>query len=75
MPCERCKCRGYVAQCLACLGKGQTEVPVAGGSGLMKSTCSTCGGGGTFPINKPADWDIFHPAVVEEVTAEQLAAA
>ena len=80
MPCERCFCRGYVAECLACLGKGQTDVPVAGGSGMMKHTCLMCGGKGTFSINKPLDWDILNPSVEEvapetEKTAEQLAAA
>ena len=30
---------------------------VAGASaGHMSSTCSKCGGCGTFPVNKPADW-------------------
>jgi hypothetical protein len=65
MPCPICFCRGYVAQCLACKGEGQTIVPVAGGSGEMKSTCSVCGGKGRFGVNKPQDWDILHPGEVE----------
>ncbi len=67
MPCERCYCRGYTAECLSCKGAGQTVVPVAGGSGEMKSTCSICGGKGRFGVPKPADWDILHPAETADV--------
>lgn len=55
MDCRNCQCRGYVAECLGCGGKGQITVPVAGAqSGDMKSTCSLCGGIGHFPSNAPA---------------------
>jgi hypothetical protein len=74
MHCPQCFCRGYVAECLACKGAGQTIVPVAGGSGEMKSTCSVCGGKGKFGVNKPADWDILHPAEVAEVEVPSLPA-
>lgn len=54
MDCKNCLCRGYVAKCLACDGKGQTRVPVAGtNTGDMASTCNSCGGCGTFPANAP----------------------
>lgn len=66
MPCNACFCRGYTAECLACKGSGQNIVPVAGGSGEMKSTCSVCGGKGKFGVNKPTDWDITHPADVSD---------
>jgi hypothetical protein len=66
MACNRCFCRGYVAECLACAGKGAVEQPVAGGvSGMMTSTCHICAGKGIFGVNKPEDWDILHPAVEE----------
>jgi len=65
MTCNVCFCRGYTAECLACKGKGQTVVPVAGGSGEMLSTCSACGGKGFYGVNKPTDWDILHPVEVE----------
>lgn len=55
MDCKACFCRGWVAACLACNGSGQTRVPVAGtNTGDMASTCSKCGGTGTFPANAPA---------------------
>jgi hypothetical protein len=74
MSCSKCFCRGYVAACLACEGKGQVEEPVAGAAkGTMKSTCNTCGGKRSFPVPKPKDWDILHPAeapaLQEAVTA------
>jgi hypothetical protein len=54
MDCKHCLCRGYLAQCLACNGKGQITVPVAGAqSGDMRSTCHLCGGSGSFPSNAP----------------------
>ena len=72
MSCARCFCRGFLAQCLRCLGKKQIEEPVAGAAkGTMKSTCEICGGKGEFATNKPADWDVLHPA---EVPAETVAA-
>lgn len=56
MDCNNCRCRGYVAKCLACDGKGQTSVPVAGAqSGNMAATCNLCGGIGHFPSNAPAE--------------------
>lgn len=80
MPCNACFCRGYVAECLSCRGTGQKTEAVAGGAGEMRVTCNACGGKAKFAVNKPADWDILHPAVEEvaaetEKTAEQLAAA
>lgn len=55
MDCKNCMCRGYVAECLGCNGKGQISVPVAGAqSGNMNSTCHLCGGTGHFPANAPA---------------------
>lgn len=66
--CNRCYSRGYLAECLGCMGTGQKEEPVAGGNGTMKSTCPICGGSGSMGVNKPADWDALHPvAVAEEV--------
>ena len=50
--CTMCRGRHFVAQCLSCLGKGQTEENMAGGPGTMKSTCNICGGTGTLPATK-----------------------
>ncbi len=74
MPCNRCFCRGYVAECLNCQGVGQIEEPVAGAmKGNMKVTCPVCGGKKVFPTTKPADWDITHPKVEEPQEAEVVA--
>ena len=54
--CRLCFGRGFVAECTACEGKGQTDQKMAGGPGMMKSTCIACGGVGKFGVNKPADW-------------------
>lgn len=63
MDCHHCFSRGYVAECKACGGKGQTSVPVAGAqSGEMKSTCDKCGGTGHFGV-KPTPEQI---AALEE---------
>lgn len=77
MGCSECFSRGYVAECLHCLGKGQVEEPVAGGNGKMFATCPSCGGRGKFGVNKPSDWDTLHPPVIEEVPApeQELVAA
>lgn len=67
MNCVRCFCRGFLATCLACMGKKQIEEPIAGAAkGTMKSTCNTCAGKGEFAVNKPADWDKLHPEEVQE---------
>jgi DnaJ-class molecular chaperone len=47
-----CRGRNFVAQCLGCNGKGQTEEKMAGGPGQMLSTCNICGGTGTLPATK-----------------------
>lgn len=66
MPCSRCFCRGFVAECLQCSATGQIEEVVVGGAkGTMKSTCPGCGGTKVFGVNKPADWDTLHPPVPE----------
>lgn len=58
MECRKCLCRGFVASCMNCGGVGQKREKVAGASaGHMSATCSICGGCGTLPVNKPADWD------------------
>lgn len=63
MDCKNCMCRGYVAECLACGGKGQIRVPVAGAqSGDMSSTCHLCSGTGHFPSNAPAVEEALQPA-------------
>jgi hypothetical protein len=61
--CKQCFSRGFVAQCTACEGHGQVTEAMAGGPGTMKATCSACGGGGLFGVNKPEDW-------ADEVKAE-----
>jgi hypothetical protein len=58
--CQWCMSRGYLATCLACDGKGKTRVPVQGSIGEMDSTCTLCGGKGTFPASKAA-YDLTHP--------------
>lgn len=64
-PCNKgCFCRGYVAQCLRCMGTGLFKEPVAGASGEMSVTCGICGGKGKFGVNKPKDWDILNPPPV-----------
>ena len=73
--CRVCFGRGFVAECLACNGKGKTGVPVNGSDpslGTMASTCSKCGGGGAFGVNKPADWQdlVPEPAAKEAVPEE-----
>ena len=67
--CKHCFCRGYLAECMNCDGTGQTEEPMAGGPGKMKSTCGPCGGTGQFGVSKPASWDETHPAIQQEATA------
>jgi hypothetical protein len=54
--CRICFGRAFVAECTACEGKGQVTEAMAGGPGTMKATCSSCGGAGSFGVNKPADW-------------------
>ena len=57
--CRLCFGRGFVAECLACEGKGQVTVPVNNGNaslGMMGSTCIPCGGNGLFGVNRPHDW-------------------
>jgi RecJ-like exonuclease len=54
--CKLCFGRGFVAACTNCDGKGQIQEKMAGGPGMMKSTCNCCGGQGSFGVNKPADW-------------------
>ena len=69
--CGFCWGRGFVASCLACHGKGKNEVPVNGNDpalGVMSSTCSKCGGVGSYGVNKPVDWDETHP---KEVVASE----
>jgi hypothetical protein len=74
MPCQRCFCRGYVAECLACQGTGQIEEGVAGAAaGTMRSTCKICGGHKCFAVPKPLDWDKLHPAVEVPQEAEVVA--
>lgn len=69
--CVICMCRGFVAVCLNCSGKGQTTVPVAGASsGTMSSTCPACGGTGRFAVRKPETWDAEHAEPVEETKVE-----
>jgi hypothetical protein len=70
--CRACFNRGFVAVCTACDGQGQIEQKMAGGPGTMKATCSLCGGGGRYGVNKPADWDETHPK--ELAVPEQEAA-
>lgn len=72
MDCKNCFCRGYVAQCTLCGGKGQVCIPVAGASdGTMNSTCSACGGRGVFGVRKPADWKEPEPEVKVESKEEK----
>lgn len=52
LACMMCRGRNFVAQCLGCNGKGQTEENMAGGPGTMKSTCNICGGSGTLPATQ-----------------------
>ena len=75
MDCRKCFSRGYVAECLKCMGKKQIQEGVAGtNNGTMWVTCPLCGGSGCFAVNKPADWDILHPEpVVEAKTPEEIA--
>ena len=65
--CKACYNRGYLATCTACNGDGQITQAMAGGPGTMKSTCSSCGGAGSFGVNKPADWVDAVPETVEAV--------
>jgi hypothetical protein len=64
-----CFCRGYIAECLACMGTGMVVENVAGSSGKMQVTCAPCSGKGKFPINKPKDWDILNPPPVPVETS------
>lgn len=64
MPCPDCFCRGYVAQCLRCMGSGMFKEPVAGAKGEMQVTCGICGGKGKYGVNKPKDWDVLNPPPV-----------
>lgn len=61
--CKQCFGRGFLAECRACDGKGQTLQAMAGGPGTHTATCNCCGGIGTFGVNRPADW-------MEEVKVE-----
>lgn len=54
--CRICFGRGFVAECLACEGKGQTLQKMAGGPGTMTATCTPCGGVGVYGVRKPEDW-------------------
>ena len=75
MPCNRCFCRGFVAQCIGCNGTGQRKEPVAGSTGGdMAVTCAPCAGKGVFGVNKPDGWDVAHPAEIPAETAEPVAA-
>ena len=70
--CQFCFGRGFVAECTACEGKGQTTEKMAGGPGTHSATCNRCGGIGKFGVNKPEDWvDVVPeaPAVAAEVVA------
>lgn len=66
--CQHCKGRGFLAACLKCNGKGQYTEGMAGGPGSMTVTCSSCGGTGSYGVNKPKDWTDEQP--VEEVKEE-----
>jgi DnaJ-class molecular chaperone len=72
MGCDRCYCRGYVAECLGCNGTGQKTESVAGGNGVMQTTCPACGGKKVFGVNKPADWETTH-SPVEAKSADEIA--
>jgi len=72
--CAICFGRGFVAECLACEGKGQISQKMAGGPGMMSATCSSCGGIGKFGVNRPADW-VDEPAAVPEPESKETVAA
>lgn len=63
--CSWCFGRGYLATCLNCDGKGKLTVPVAGSVGEMESTCTLCGGKGTFPASEKLYLERTPNAVVE----------
>lgn len=66
--CPICFDRGFVAECLACNGKGQCIATVNGADpslGTMKSTCNACGGQGSFAVRRPEDWVDAVPAAPE----------
>jgi hypothetical protein len=76
MPCTLCFCRGFVAECLHCSGKGMITEPVVGGAnGTMSVTCPSCGGARCFAVNKPANWDELNPAEPVEVSVESAPVA
>ncbi len=72
--CSICFDRGFVAECMACDGKGQTTEKMAGGPGMMKSTCNACGGLGRFAVNKPEDWVEPAPPAPAETKTDEVAA-
>lgn len=67
--CKFCFGRGFVAQCTACNGVGQIDQKMAGGPGMMKSTCIPCGGVGFFGVNRPQDW--VEPAKAAAAPAQE----
>ena len=67
--CGMCFGRGFVAKCKSCDGNGQISEKVAGGPGMMKSTCTPCGGHGFFGVRKP-DW--WCEQTLESPTGEVL---
>jgi DnaJ-class molecular chaperone len=69
--CRLCFGRGFVAECMACDGKGRVEQKMAGGPGMMSATCTPCGGVGVFAVNKPKDW--LEPLAKEELEVPQEA--
>ena len=67
MPCNRCYCRGFVADCLHCNATGMIQEPVAGGAkGVMSVTCPSCGGTKVYGVPKPKDWDELHPEPIPQ---------
>lgn len=67
--CQHCMSRGYLATCLNCDGKGKLRVPVAGSLGEMDSTCTLCGGTGTFPASEK-QFLSEHPGTAQESPEE-----
>lgn len=57
--CKVCMNRGFIAKCTNCdatgLYKGKSVWD--GGRSDHASVCTPCGGSGSFPVNKPKDWD------------------
>jgi len=71
--CRICMGRGFVAECLACEGKGMLLQKMAGGPGTHTATCSMCGGATCFGVNKPADWEETHPKEVPQGAFAEVA--